>query len=655
MVDEIINLYFGHKGKLSREIPQYEFRDEQYQMAEAVMEALRTESNLIVEAGTGVGKSLAYLVPLLHSVETGGIERAVVSTYTKTLQRQLVEKDLPLLTERLFPDISYALCLGSENYLCLRRLNITHNHGLFEVFEENDFVRLLKWAESTESGLYQEITPPHTLWRKVCREPDLCHSRDCRFFNECFYQLARTRERASQVLVVNHHLLFAHISTGWNILPEFETIVFDEAHEIEGVASDYLGVEVSNTGLKHLLDSIISPRGKGLLKRLKESDPMTISELSAIVERLRMQSERFFQTVSDYLSGEKTKRIRRHEPLPFVDILSEHLDALEQSLREVGRGYADEEEGKDLKSLADRCRAHIESLGIILNQELDGYVYWAGSEGRRIMLSATPIDVGDLLRINLFQAIRPVILTSATLSVRGSFSYIQERLGIDETETLILTSPFNYKENVLLYIPSHIPEPRDKEYIDSVTREIEKILNFTGGRTLVLFTSYSMIEQVFDNITVKDLTILKQGDADSYTLIERFKRLDKAVLFGTYTFWQGIDIPGDDLQCVVITKLPFAVPTDPIVEARMESLLAKGTDPFYAYQVPQAVITFRQGFGRLIRTATDRGIIAILDSRILQKPYGKIFLESIPEVRFTTDLKTLTVEISGVSNSYLQR
>jgi ATP-dependent DNA helicase DinG len=423
------------------------------------------------------------------------------------------------------------------------------------------------------------------------------------------------------------------------VLPEFDTIVFDEAHEIEDVATDYLGLEVSNTVLKYILDGIVSPKGKGFLMRLKEIEASRIEEITEIVGRLRISGERFFNSLSMSIDSGRAKKLTINEQLiSLKNDLSDELQELEQSLRQISIDHSDTEECKDVRTMADRCRSFRDTMDIIIEQTLEEHVYWASMEGRKIRAVATPIDLGAMLNAQLFQIIDRVVLTSATLTVEGSFEYIKDRLGIEDAETLYLESPFEYEKQVCLYIPDNIPDPQDDGYIDAISTEINRIIDHTGGRTLLLFTSYSMLDGISQRINREKIRILRQGDGDSYTLIEEFKRTEKALLLGTYTFWQGIDIPGDALQCVVITKLPFSVPTDPVIEARMESMVKRGLDPFYSYQVPNAVIRFRQGFGRLIRTSEDRGLVAILDSRILKRQYGLTFLKSLPRMRIIKDL-----------------
>ncbi len=636
--------YFGKEGALKDILEGFEWRFEQLKMAEHVHRALRRRGHLLVEAGTGVGKSFAYLVPVLDMLSCGEIERAVVSTYTKALQRQLIEKDIPLMVRHLFPDIKYALCFGSENYLCLRRLDGLRKYGLFEAYEEADLESLLGWVEQTDTGLWHEIALQGGFWGKVCRESDLCHGRDCRFYHECFYQKARALQKKAHLLVVNHHLFFANLVSGWNVLPGFETVVFDEAHELESVATEYLGVEVSNTRFRYMLDGLFSEKGKGLLGRAELNGKIAESAKSTI-SRLRDQANRFFSRVYEWLGGEKSRRIQ--EPNQFLDILSEHLDSLRQDLEGLRLSTDEEELKKDLGAFVQRIDGLKDALMVVVEQAYESHVYWARQEGKKISLIATPVEPAEMLRHLVFDALESVVLTSATLAVGRSFRYIKDRLGIDEADELVLESPFNYRENMILYIPMDMPEPSAEDYVPSMARELQSILEITRGRTLVLFTSYSMLEEMKNMIRVPDINILCQGDAESYSLIERFRASEDSVLFGTYTFWQGIDLPGEQLKCVVITKLPFSVPTEPVIEARMEHMALRGIDPFMNYQVPEAIITFKQGFGRLIRRASDTGVVSLLDSRVLRRQYGRAFLESIPDVPITHRLQDIRAFLTG--------
>ncbi len=610
----------------------YECRFEQQKMAEAVMSALQKKRNILVEAGTGVGKSLAYLIPTILWTKEKADGKVVISTYTKALQRQLYEKDLPFLKSTLFPEVKYALCLGSDNYLCLRRLNQSRQHGLFEQDEAESLANLLRWSRLTKKGIRGEIETEDSLWRKVGRESDLCHGKECKLYRMCFYQKAKNRERQSQILITNHHLFFAHVASGYNVLPPFRGIVFDEAHEIEDVASDYLGIEVSNYRLRHLFDSVISSRGKGLLSRLKWLDNPMFDELSSVVNAARRGADSFFQGILSEMDRESTKRIR--EKHVVRDTITEDLLRLHNQLKYLATLSGDEEERKEIEAISNRCELMKDSIRIFLDQSLEEAVYWIDYSKALIRVKVTPINISEILLKTVFSTIDTSILTSATLSTKGEFSYIKERIGMEDGDEILLESPFHYKNQTLLYIPTDIPEPRDATYSMVISERVDEIVRIVQSKTMVLFTSYNLLHAVADMLE-GNIEILRQGELDNYRLIERFKVSDKAVLFGTYTFWQGVDFPGDELRCLVITKLPFGVPNDPVTEGRMEQIIHSGRDPFYTYQVPQAIITLRQGFGRLIRTKKDRGVVAILDSRIAKKPYGRIFLKSLPEVEIT--------------------
>jgi ATP-dependent DNA helicase DinG len=616
---------------LARHIEGYESRPEQQQMAEAAHEAVSGGGRLIVEAGTGTGKSFAYLVPLAEHVLSEEA-RAVVSTYTKALQRQLIEKDLPLLKEKVYGPLRFALCLGSENYLCLRRLEQSRSHGLFD--EDGEEVEaLIDWAGETDTGVREGQGP--ALWRKVARESDICFGKECRHFQRCFYQRAKALERRSHILVVNHHLYFANLASGLRVLPRFGIAVFDEAHELEDVAADYLGLEVSNIRLRHLFNAILSARGRGLLSRLKWLGPSDFAHLSAVLNTAKMGAEKFFDGFPSRMDSQ-TMRIRQKGFME--DSLSGHLLRLHRELDGLKKASGDEEERKEIAAAAQRSEALAGAVSAILGQELEGHVYWAEAAGRVLRLAATPVDVAGM---DVFDQLEAAVFTSATLSTGGSFHYIKERLGLDGAEELLLKSHFDYRRQAALYIAPELPVPGANGYEDRVVERIGDILRITGGRTLVLFTSYSMLGRAYDTVQSDGLVIARQGEADSYRLIEEFRRGESSAIFGTYTFWQGIDVPGEALKCVVITKLPFAVPDEPVVEARMEVLERKGRDPFTSYQVPRAAILLKQGFGRLIRRETDRGVVAILDSRVLKRSYGRYFLNSLPETRITSRLEDI--------------
>ncbi len=623
---------FGSGGIIAQAMRTgYEDRPQQMQMAGAVENALRTKTHLIAEAGTGVGKSLAYLVPVVLWAREENL-RAVVSTYTKTLQQQLVQKDLPFL-KKILGEFRFALCVGGENYLCLRRFDQIRMHDLYEQAERDPLNRLFAWSTVTRTGLRSELEtePPPGLWSKACRQADLCFGKDCSFYKDCFYQRAKSLEQQAHILVANHHLFFADMATGGNVLPFYKAVVFDEAHQVEDVATDYLGVEVSNYSVRYLLDSLLSQRTrKGMLTRLTAQGAET-QVAREMTDGLRVVSENFFLDLAALLRHEPALRIRRKNIIP--DMLSEPLLELKDALLELK--VETQEEEQEVKAFASRAQTLASAIRLNLEQGAEGFVYWAERENTRFRLVASPIDLSETLRENLFAKTDTVVLTSATLSAAGTFTYIKNRLGLDAPAEVLLDSPFDFEKQAMLYISPGLDDQQAPDYQQKFDDELKAILSVTQGRTLVLFTSYSQLKKsaVTLRTEMPGLGILCQGEMPAYRLVEQFKGVSNAVLLGTASFWQGIDIPGDALQCVVIAKLPFAVPDDPLVEARMEQL----KNPFFEYQVPQATLLFRQGFGRLIRTRTDRGAVVVLDSRIMTKNYGKWFLRSIPKCRVTDD------------------
>lgn len=622
----------GETGMIAQAMRMaYEHRPQQIEMAAAVEKSLRGKAHLIVEAGTGVGKSLAYLVPLVLWTREENC-RAVVATYTKALQQQLVDKDLPFL-KSVLGDFRYALCVGGENYLCLRRFDYLRIGNLYEQNEIEPLNRLFAWSTMTRTGLRSELEtePPPGLWAKACRQADLCFGKDCSYYKDCFYLKAKSIEQQAHILVANHHLFFADMATGGNVLPQFKAVVFDEAHQVEDVATDYLGVEVTNFSVKYLLDTLLSQRTrKGLLTRLTVQDA-EVQILRGMVDGLRVISDNFFLNLHPFLAKEPALRIRQRNIVP--DILSEPLMELRDSLLELTADSQEEE--LEVKAFAARAQSIASAVRINLDQSAEGFVYWAERENLRYRLVASPIDVAATLRENLFGKADTVILTSATLSAAGAFTYIKNRLGLDAPTELQLDSPFDFEKQAMLYIATGLDDQQASGYQERFDAELKSVLTITRGRTLVLFTSYGQLRKSAETLRkeLPELGFLCQGEMPAYRLIEQFKSVPRAVLMGTASFWQGIDIPGEALQCVVIAKLPFAVPDEPIVEARMERL----KNPFVEYQVPQATLLFRQGFGRLIRTKTDRGAVAVLDSRIMTKNYGKSFLKSIPKCRITDE------------------
>ncbi|MFQ5965377.1 MAG: ATP-dependent DNA helicase [Candidatus Scalinduaceae bacterium] len=705
----LIKDVFENNGVIAKSLRAYELRPQQVDMAIAIEKSISEKKHLIVEAGTGVGKSLAYLVPFI-SWTVKENKRVVISTYTKTLQEQLVNKDIPFLHNALGHgqagfkhadkfDFSFALCVGGQNYLCIRRFNQAQVHGLLETKNEvKEFQKVIQWERQTNSGLRSglDFEPSQAIWGKICRESDLCFGKRCIFKDDCYYNKARRKEFKAHILVTNHHLYFANLVNEGRVLPDFDAVVFDEAHTLEDVATNYLGIEISNFKIKFLLDSILNPKtGKGLITRLfKPSGKMGIP-IKRTLDEAREAGDCFFsEIIKKYGKGRVTTRIRKRGIIN--NYLNKPLSSLSRMLKSLLNLVKTDEERLEIDAFVNRCDKINENISTVINQDLEDCVYWAEVEKRvkhrpipytsalgsasalglldqrniRCSLFAAPINIASEFKKHIFDKIRPVILTSATLSTNGSFNYIKGRLGItvcvpachvpttdrrprtgrparhsggEDFCEEIIGSPFNFSKNALIYIPDNIPDPNQEpdEYRNNIIKHIKGIISLTQGRSFILFTSFEMLNTVYEKIkaSINTFTLFKQGDKPRYKLVEEFKTSHKPVLFGTTTFWQGVDVPGEALKCVIITKLPFAVPDTPIIEARMESLKAQKRDPFMYYQVPQAITMLRQGFGRLIRTSTDTGIVAILDPRIKTRYYGRHFLNSLPNCNKVSVIK----------------
>ncbi len=644
--DKVLNA-LGDSGVISRTMKAYESRPQQIRMAEAVCDAIEHERHLIVEAGTGVGKSLAYLIPfIIHAVEND--KKIVVSTNTKTLQQQLHQKDLPFLKQSLGIEFNYVLCLGSENYLCKRRLNSDFARDLFETDAQiEDTKKIREWSDRTNSGIMSDLgfTPKQGVWDNVCRDPDLCFGNKCNYKKNCFYRKAKEEQKNAHILITNHSLFFTNLAAGGQVLPQFQAVVFDEAQTLEEAAAGCLGFEVSNAQVKYLLDSIYNPATeKGLLTKFKRAKHQVDIIFHSLKESRAAAIEFFNAAAEKFGNQNDAKRIMTK------NIIYNYLDEPLKGLIDAIKGlidYVNKEEDEILiKSYAKRCGALKAVLSFILSLEKEDYVYWvevsARRRGIRYSLFSSPIEIAEELDKKLFSVIKPIVLASATLSTNNNFGFIKKRLGIKECKEVLLDSPFNYKENVLLYLPKKMTDPGDdfKLFQRQALEHIKAVIDIMRGRTFILFTSYGMLNFITNELksSYKDIIFLRQGERPRYALLEEFKKSSNAVLLGTNSFWQGVDVPGRALECVVITKLPFLVPDDPVTEARMELIESHNGNSFTDYQIPQAIMMFKQGFGRLIRTKTDRGVVAVLDPRISTKYYGKSFINALPKCRYIHDI-----------------
>ena len=630
--------YFRPDGPLSRVLPGYEHRPQQTEMARRVELALTRHTRLAVEAGTGVGKSLAYLVPAALWAKENH-KRVAVSTYTRLLQTQLIYQDVPLLSKLLDEPVRASVAFGQENYLCRFRIENQVARGLFDTLAEAKAAdKLFDWANKTETGVILDYPHalPSGLSSRICRDSAMCRREKCQFRKSCFYLRARESWEHSSILIVNHSLLFADLATEADLLPESDVVILDEAHRIEDAAIRHFGNQASEYVLTLLLDRLASSHGGGLVQAL---GPRSTARRSIQTEAsaARVEIDRFFRTVEPLFAPD-AQRSRFREPLdsgPSAEAIARLTKALDEIVPELD----DEVLSAEMTGVARRLGQSALALEGFRVPEPDGAVHWAERSGQgRLSLLAAPLDVGPLLRGAVYDHYSSTVLTSATMTVAGSFSFLSGRLGLEDFETESLDSPFDYQRQSLLYVAGHLPPPTQPgEFNRAAADVIADIIKASMGRALVLFTSYDSLNAVFKLMPQTDYNYLLQGDTSPAKLLEDFREDTHSVLFATQSFWQGIDVPGEALSCLIICRLPFEVPDDPRLTAIAEKLKADGISPFTAYQLPVAVLRFRQGFGRLIRTATDRGVVCVLDKRIIAGNYSHSFLKSLPKgVRVTT-------------------
>ena len=613
--------FFSEDGLLSEKLEGYESRPSQMRMAEIVADALEGGTHAIIEAGTGTGKTLAYLAPaLMHG------RRLLVSTGTKALQDQIFYKDIPLLEGILDRPIRAAYLKGRSNYLCKLKLHTFQEEGLFTPLELDNFSQIAEWATQTETGDRGElptISDDDELWSRLDARRDRCLGTKCEEFESCFLTLVRRKAMESDIVVVNHHLFFADLAIREaemaQILPDYTAVIFDEAHELEDIATGYFGFHVSNYRIQELLFDTRS--------LAEETEVPIEGEASA----LGRASDHFFGRFLLLRDG-------RH-PLPELDGIDDLIDEL-LDLRRACRQQLDL--GGEWGNLARRAGEIANELEIFKDGNPDNYVSWLDRRGRGVFLETCPIDVSPLLKEALFDKVPTCILTSATLTVGASTDYIQRRLGLEHARGETLSTEFDFQQQAALYVPASLPDYRNPGYLPRAAEEIRKILEVSDGRAFVLFTSYQQLDACY-KILKDDLPYptLKQGRTSRSRLLEQFRRKPNAVLFATSSFWQGIDVKGEALSCVIIDKLPFQVPSDPLVAARIREIEQEGGNPFSDYQVPAAILRLKQGFGRLIRARTDRGILAILDSRLRTRGYGRLFLASLPDYAVVEQVEDL--------------
>ena len=622
---------FGPGGLLERCMGAgYENRRAQLEMAELVHEAFEKHRHAIVEAGTGTGKTLAYLLPAIVSGR-----RVVVSTATKSLQEQLYHKDVPFLRKHFAPELKAAVMKGRSNFLCRQKLHLMADQPMLKGIEELDAFRQIRdWEKLTETGDRAELTflPDESeLWTKLDARRETCTGQKCPEFRRCFVTAMHQRAKEADLIIVNHHLFFADLALRQDdfgsILPEYSAVVFDEAHEIEDVASDYFGRQISNFRFEELARD-----ADQALRLLKLGSPALLRR----TQRIRERSRAFFEA---FPAREGRFSLTPNEKEAFLEQHREAYDSLTDALKALETQFAAiAQKPEELIRLSRRSFELRQELAFLLESNERNFVYWIERRNKGVFLAATPIDVSQILRERLFEQFDSIILTSATLTVAGQFDYIRQRLGLDHTQERALPPEFAYETQALLYVPRAMPDVRDGGFAAKAADEIARLLELSGGRAFCLFTSYSQMNDLYARVSSRvRYPLLLQGTAPRTVLLDRFRNTPGAVLFATSSFWQGVDVPGEQLSCVIVDRLPFAVPSDPIIAARVNALKEEGRNAFTEYQVPQAVLALKQGFGRLIRTKTDRGILALLDNRIERMPYGRIFLESLPGYEMTHD------------------
>jgi ATP-dependent DNA helicase DinG len=636
----------GPDGLIAGQWADFEFRSEQLEMARAVQAALREGYHLVVEAGTGIGKSFAYLA--------GAIDRAlrqktkvVISTYTINLQEQLIGKDIPFLQAILPEQFTARLAKGRNHYLCKRRLEyaIKRQMNLFED-EGAALTRIAEWARDTPDGSLSDlpfIPPPH-VWQAVQSEHGNCKGRKCPYFSKCFYGRMRRQLETADIIVANHALLFSDLvlkQSGAGVLPDYQSVILDEAHNIEHVAEDHFGIRISQFSIAYLLDHLFEPRKrKGILAFQHNAE-----KARSLVKTCRQAMQLFFAQVQAWFAHAGDERNGRCEAEFVQDNLSTPVKALRLCLSKLAKHTKDEDERYEILRYAERLAVLESDIKDFLFQRKEACVYWVEIERnryRRIVLRCAPLDVGPYLKSSLFDTCQSVVLTSATLSCgprsEGGFAFFSNRIGLETFTALQLGSPFHYEEQVTLYIETDLPDPNDSVFTYAACEAIKKYLLKSEGRAFVLFTSYALLQEASRQLegwlAEQRMELFVQGgEMDRARMLAAFKRDTRSVLFGTDSFWQGVDVPGESLSNVIIVRLPFAVPTHPLVQGRIELLRQRGENPFFNYQLPMAILKFKQGFGRLIRSKHDTGMVVVLDSRIVRKNYGRKFIAAIPPCR----------------------
>ncbi|MGM0507994.1 MAG: helicase C-terminal domain-containing protein [Fusobacteriota bacterium] len=678
-----IDEYFDKKGKLSQNFENYEYRHEQFEMAKVVEKALNEEKKAIIEAGTGTGKTLAYLIPTLAWALKND-RKLVVSTNTINLQEQLVKKDIPISRGVLDKDFKRVLVKGRGNYLCLRKVKNIEKLNLDDLnnAQKKELENITNWAGRTTTGDKNELanSVSYNVWEKVASEGDLCLGNKCYFRDKCFFAQARQKVDKADLLIVNHHMYFADLAirkemdffTEYSILPNYDVVVFDEAHNLESVSKNYFSYEISKYKFTKVMNRIYDYKKRNskkggiiylVLDYLRnEIDPSVYQNIQFLVDNEIINLHKdLFEKMKDLLdhiianySEEKDTKFRWTDEIKDTEIWK---DVIQDRLKEVKNVYSvylkkvlqikevikeediEDEDGlvSDFFGYIKRLEEFFKTLNFLFNLDDLDYVYWIdiNKKYKNIKFTATPLKIQDELDEILYRNIDTIFFTSATLAIEESFNYLKESIGLkEEVLEKIIDSPFNYKEQMKVIIPSDIKSPNNREFIKNSEVFLKKIIEYSKGNTFLLFTSYSMLNNAYytlrDDLASEGYQLLVQGQYPRHKLLDMYKNSEKPILFGTDSFWEGVDVKGEKLRSVIIFKLPFRVPSDPVVEATLEQIKKDGKNPFMEYQIPEAIIKFKQGIGRLIRSKDDEGMVVLLDSRIVKKRYGEKFIHSLP-------------------------
>jgi ATP-dependent DNA helicase DinG len=639
---------FGKGGALEEILPYYEYRDEQLKMAEYIDYSLSNEGNYLIEAGTGVGKTIAYLVPLIKRC-IGEAKVVAVSTETKALQKQLIDKDIPLikkvLKEKYNLDFRASLCLGSSNYPCLRKFEKMVQKGEF-LFEEKLEVDLLKkYFEREEVFTIFDVEISNTLWNEIKRDSEFCNPYFCSYAKRCLFQKVKREWANSTLLVMNHYLFFSNVAIGKTFLPHFDYAVFDEAHALEQIASNQLGFELSMRSFQEISSSIYARDKKSLLAKI--SDKKKRERGLEIFFELEEEVENFFTHATGLMNESANNTLRLMKGFPEGEELLNVVKQMIDFLTTCEDQYEDEETQRALDVAKGRLFEFMQSSNMLVFGFDEDWVFWIQknsyeSDKHSALLKGQPINISEIMQSDVYSFYESSYFVSATLTVNNDFSFIQNKLGLNEAKTFQLNSPFDYENNVIVYTPGG-HEPSKNGFVEKSCGVIEEVVRQFGGRCLLLFTSYYMLNQFYEMLTDKiENPIFAQGMMNPVQAVNEYKKTPGSILMGTHSFWQGLDLPGDLLKAVFIMRLPFAVPDRPDIEAKIEKCEQSGGNSFMQLQVPEAVIKFKQGFGRLIRGSNDSGVVAILDSRVITKRYGRIFLDSLPKCKMSSSLQDVS-------------